>query len=172
MLNQISIIGRLGADPLVGTTESGKDWTRFDVAVNRDYKDAEGNNIPDWFQVTCWGRLAETTREHLKKGRQVAVTGPLYISKVKSDKFFDAEGNAATMTYLGINADKVHYLDSPNQTRESAPLVEPGASKPKLNTVDGKGAGAKPPVASKPTQPKPPAKGKPIPEEDRPFDEE
>ena len=151
MKNEITIIGRLGADPVTGETEGGNKYTRFSVAVNRDYKTAEGEQITDWFTVTAWNRLAETTSEYLKKGRQVCVSGPLYISQVKSDKFVDAEGNSATMTYVGINADKVYFLDSANAKREEAPLVEPG--KPSMKTIDTKGAGAKPPTASKPSKP-------------------
>jgi single-strand DNA-binding protein len=143
MQNSITVIGRLGADPVVGETESGSKYARFSIAVNRDYKDGEGNQITDWFQVTAWNRLAEVIGDWAKKGRQVCVSGPLYLTQVKSDKFKDQEGNYANLTYAQISADRVYFLDSASTAaRQEVPLIEPN-QKPSMTTVDAKDAGSK-----------------------------
>jgi single-strand DNA-binding protein len=78
-LNKAMIIGNLGRDPEMRYTPSGQAVTQFTVAVNRNYKDHDGNwqEETEWFRVVAWGPLAERTAEYLRKGRKVYVEGRL-----------------------------------------------------------------------------------------------
>jgi single-strand DNA-binding protein len=78
-LNKAMIIGNLGRDPEMRYTPSGQAVTQFTVAVNRNYKDSEGQwqEETEWFRVVAWGPLAERTAEYLRKGRKVYVEGRL-----------------------------------------------------------------------------------------------
>ena len=78
-LNKAMIIGNLGRDPEMRYTPSGQAVTQFTVAVNRNFKDHEGNwqEETEWFRVVAWGPLAERTAEYLRKGRKVFVEGRL-----------------------------------------------------------------------------------------------
>jgi len=74
-MNQVNIIGRLGADvDLRYTTTSQKAVAKMSVAVNDRYGE---NERVYWFSVICWNGLAETVSAYLHKGSQVAVTGRL-----------------------------------------------------------------------------------------------
>jgi single-strand DNA-binding protein len=78
-LNKAMIIGNLGRDPKMRYTPSGQAVTQFTVAVNRNYKDQNGDwqEETEWFRVVAWAALAERTAEYLRKGRKVYVEGRL-----------------------------------------------------------------------------------------------
>ena len=76
-LNKCLIIGNLGRDPAMRYTPSAKAVTQFTVAVNRNYKDAQGERQEEteWFRVVAWGQQAEFAAEYLRKGAKVFVEG-------------------------------------------------------------------------------------------------
>jgi single-strand DNA-binding protein len=76
-LNKCMIIGNLGRDPEMRYTPSGQAVTQFTVAVNRNYKDAQGERQEEteWFRVVAWGQQAEFAAEYLRKGAKVYIEG-------------------------------------------------------------------------------------------------
>jgi len=76
-LNRCMIIGNLGRDPEMRYTPSGQAVTQFTVAVNRYYKDQQGERQEDteWFRVVAWGQQAEFAAEYLRKGNKVYIEG-------------------------------------------------------------------------------------------------
>jgi len=78
-LNKCMVIGNLGRDPEMRYTPSGQAVTQFTVAVNRNYKDAQGERQEEteWFRIVCWGQQAEFAAEYLRKGNKVYVEGRL-----------------------------------------------------------------------------------------------
>lgn len=60
MLNRIVIMGRLGHEPEVRYTQSGKPVASFSLAVDRDFKDkASGERATDWIDVVAWDAKAK-----------------------------------------------------------------------------------------------------------------
>jgi single-strand DNA-binding protein len=78
-LNKIMIIGRLGRDPEMRYTPSGRPVTTFSVATSRSWNtsDGERRSETEWFNVVAWGSLAEICNQYLVKGQQVYVEGRL-----------------------------------------------------------------------------------------------
>ncbi len=78
-LNKVMIIGRLGRDPEMRYTASGKPVTVFSVAVNRTWTTGDGDRHEEteWFNVVAWGNLAEICKQHLHKGQSVYLDGRL-----------------------------------------------------------------------------------------------
>ena len=78
-VNKVILVGRLGADPQLKYTPSGKANASFNVATNFVWKDQDGNQQEktDWHRVTAWGKLAEVMGEWLKKGSYVYLEGRL-----------------------------------------------------------------------------------------------
>ena len=78
-LNKCMIIGNLGRDPEMRYTPSGQAVTQFTVAVNRYYKDQQGERQEEteWFRVVAWGQQAEFAAESLRKGNKVYIEGRL-----------------------------------------------------------------------------------------------
>jgi single-strand DNA-binding protein len=75
--NRVTLIGNLGQDPEVKTTETGKKVAHFTMATEDAYKNAEGQRVKEttWHNVIAWNGLAETAGKFLKKGKEVAVEG-------------------------------------------------------------------------------------------------
>lgn len=88
-LNKIMIIGRLGRDPEMRFTPSGRPVTTFNVATNRSWitGDGERHAETEWFNVVAWGNLAEICKQYLVKGQQVYVEG-----RIQTRRWEDSEG--------------------------------------------------------------------------------
>jgi single-strand DNA-binding protein len=87
-LNKVMIIGRLGRDPEMRYTPSGKPVTTFSVAVSRNWNtsDGERRSETEWFNVVAWGNLAEICKEYLTKGYQVYIEGRLQTRQWDDEK--------------------------------------------------------------------------------------
>jgi single-strand DNA-binding protein len=72
--NQAQFIGRLGKDPELNVTSSGKPYTRFSLAV-----DQGKDQSPLWLNIVTWDKLAETVEMYAHKGMQVFVQGKLQV---------------------------------------------------------------------------------------------
>ena len=79
MLNKVILIGRLATDPELKYTPSGIAVSTFRVAVNRPFKNAQGENEADFIDIVAWRQTAEFAANYLSKGRMVAVDGRLQI---------------------------------------------------------------------------------------------
>ncbi len=108
MYEQITLIGNLGRDPEIRYTPTGKPVTSFPLAANARWTTADGTpgERVTWYQVSCWGRLAEVTNEHLAKGRRVMVVA----SRIEADAYLDSEGQPRAS--LKVTADSVKFLDA------------------------------------------------------------
>ena len=81
MLNQCVLIGRLTQDPELRYTNEGTPVCNFSLAVERDFSNRNGEKETDFIDVVAWRKTGETAAQYLKKGRMVAVTGRLQITK-------------------------------------------------------------------------------------------
>ena len=77
MLNQVVIVGRLVAKPIVEENENGRKISEITLAVNRSYKNAEGIYETDFIKCTLWNGIAENTVEYCNKGDIIGVKGRL-----------------------------------------------------------------------------------------------
>ena len=79
MVNKVILIGNLGQDPEVRSTQSGSVVTTFSLATSRRWNDADGHRQEqtEWHNVVCFNRIAEVAGQYLARGRQVYVEGRL-----------------------------------------------------------------------------------------------
>ncbi len=103
-LNKIILIGNLTRDPESGSTQNSN-YCKFGLAVNRDYKDASGQYPSDFFNVICWGKIAEICANNLSKGRNVYIEGSMY-----SSRWTDQE-TGKERTSWDVRANIVKFLD-------------------------------------------------------------
>ena len=95
MLNKIILMGRLGRDPELRYTQSGKPVASFSLAVDRDFKDkASGERATDWIDVVAWDAKAKFVQQYFHKGQQAAevVADNIYFAGAKAAA--PSEGNA------------------------------------------------------------------------------
>lgn len=118
MLNHLTIMGRLTADPELHTTQSGISVTSFRVAVERNYASPDGERETDFFDVTAWRGTAEIVCKHFSKGRMIAIDG-----RLETQAWTDRDGN--NRVTVGIVAESVYFADS---RREEAKPKGKGSS--------------------------------------------
>lgn len=113
-LNKVMIIGRLGRDPEMRYTPSGKPVTTFSVATHRSWNTSEGERRTDteWFNVVAWGSLAEICKEYLSKNRLVYIEG-----RLQTRHWDDAEG--IKHTSVEIVANEMIMLDERRENDQS-----------------------------------------------------
>ena len=78
--NHVSIVGNLTRDPELRFTPSGQATASFGVAVNRRWQNRQSNEWEEatsFFDVVCWGQLAENAAQSLSKGARIVVSGRL-----------------------------------------------------------------------------------------------
>lgn len=125
-LNKVMIIGRLGRDPEMRYTPSGRPITTFSVATSRKWNTSEGEkrSETEWFNVVAWGSLAEICNQYLTKGQQVYIEGRLQTRKWEDDngnKRSNIEIVAKEMIMLG---DRKKKTDSDDSEKEDKPPTE------------------------------------------------
>jgi single-strand DNA-binding protein len=106
-MNKMMIIGNLGRDPEMRYTPNGQAVTSFSVATNYRYTTADGEprEETEWFNVSVFGRQAETCNQYLAKGRKVFVEG-----RLKSRTFEGRDGQ--TRVALEVSANDVRFIDT------------------------------------------------------------
>jgi len=78
-MNKVTLLGRLVKDPEVRYAQSGKCVAQFTLAVDRPFKDANGNKETDFIPVVVWGKAAELVGNSCQKGHRLLVDGRLQI---------------------------------------------------------------------------------------------
>ncbi|MBR2840834.1 MAG: single-stranded DNA-binding protein [Bacilli bacterium] len=104
-MNRVCLVGRLTAKPELRYTGSNVAYTRFTVAVNRTFSNAQGEREADFISVIAWRRQAENVCQYLDKGSQVSVDG-----RIQTGSYTDKDGNRRYTT--DVAADNVQFLDS------------------------------------------------------------
>lgn len=99
-LNKVMIIGRLGRDPEMRYTPSGRPVTTFNVATTRTWNSSDGerHSETEWFNVVAWGSLAEICKVHLTKNQQVYIEG-----RLQTRSWEDNTGNKRSSTEIVAN---------------------------------------------------------------------
>ena len=117
-LNKVILIGNVTHDPELKYTQNGTARTRFDIAINRVYKNSSGEKEEEttFAPIVTWGSLAENCANYLAKGRPVAVEGRLRI-----DSFENSEG--VKVKVIEVVANSVQFLGS----KSDGPASEPAS---------------------------------------------
>lgn len=105
MLNKIFIMGRLTRDPELRTTNSGTSVASFSLAVDRNYKGADGEKETDFIDCVAWRSIAEFAAKYFTKGRMPVVEGRLQIRP-----WTDKEGNNRRSAEVIV--DNMYFGDS------------------------------------------------------------
>ena len=105
MLNEIILMGRLTRDPELRHTQSGTKVASFALAVDRDYKDANGEKETDFIDIVAWRATAEFVSKYFTKGRMAVVKGRLQIRD-----WTDKDGGKRRSAE--VVAENVYFADS------------------------------------------------------------
>ena len=85
MLNQIVLVGRIVSDPEIKETENENKVSNITLAVNRSFKNDNGEYETDFIPCVLWNSIAKTTCEYCKNGDLVGVKGRVQMTKNKME---------------------------------------------------------------------------------------
>ena len=143
-MNKLILTGRLTKDPEVKAIGDNNMVTKFTIAVNRNYKDKDGNRPADFIPCEAFGKTAEFISNYVTKGRLVEVDGEMRV-----DQYQNEEGENRTFTKCHVNT--LNALDSAKSANEESTATNTEIERP------SKPAAAKKPTPKKPTIKKPAA---------------
>ncbi|MDE6070118.1 MAG: single-stranded DNA-binding protein [Alistipes sp.] len=160
MVNKVILVGNVGMDPEVRTTENGVKVARLRLATTERFFDRQTNETrehTEWHTITLWRGLADIVDRYVHKGSQLYVEGRLrtrdWVDK-DNNKRYTTEILADSMNLLGRRPDGATLDGAQSGTYGQAPAQPYGAQ----GGVAGSGAAAASGgAASSPVQPAAPA---------------
>lgn len=102
-MNRIVLTGNLTADPELRTTSSGTPVCTFHLAVQRRFKNAQGEKEVDFIPIIVWRELANLCNQYLSKGRKCAVVGSIQTRSYQAQ-------DGSTRHVTEVVADEVEFL--------------------------------------------------------------
>ncbi|MDR0849889.1 MAG: single-stranded DNA-binding protein [Christensenellaceae bacterium] len=104
-MNKVILVGNLTKDPELSTTNSGINYCRFTVAVQRRFNNAQGEREADFIPIVVWRAQAENCHKYLKKGSKAGVVGTIQT------RSYDAQDGSKRYV-TEVLADEVEFLSS------------------------------------------------------------
>ena len=114
-LNKVLLIGNLTRDPEVKMLSSGRPVCNFGLALNRNFKDSEGNKREEvtFIEVECFGPRAEAVGRFFTKGRSIFVEG-----RLKLDQWESKEGEKRSA--IRVVLDNFEFVDAGKSDSDSS----------------------------------------------------
>ncbi|ENR8046352.1 single-stranded DNA-binding protein, partial [Listeria monocytogenes] len=107
MMNRVVLVGRLTKDPDLRYTPAGAAVATFTLAVNRPFKNTQGEQEADFINCVVWRKPAENVANFLKKGSMAGVDG-----RVQTRNYEDKDGKRVFVTE--VVAETVQFLEPKN----------------------------------------------------------
>jgi len=120
-MNRVILIGHIGQDAEIRTTQYGNTVANFSLATSKKMK---GETETQWHRISLWGKLAEVVVPYLKKGKQISIEG-----EIQYGSYENKEGQKVYTTT--INAYQVELLSSKSDSNP-----EPQNQKPEYTEDD------------------------------------
>ena len=121
MINKVILVGNVGGDPEVRTTESGVKVARIRLATSERYTDkqsGERKELTEWHTITLWRGLADIVDRYVHKGSQLYIEG-----RLRTREWTDT--NSIKRYTTEILADNMQLLGSRGDGQGAAPAVAP-----------------------------------------------
>lgn len=113
-MNKVVLVGRLTADPqLKYTAGAGTAVTTFTLAVDRQFKNKDGQREADFINCVVWSKLAEVMANNLSKGRQIAVSG-----RIQTRNYDGKDGKKVYVTEVIV--EDFQFLDKKDADNTTA----------------------------------------------------
>lgn len=110
MLNQSILVGRIVREPEVRETENGTKVTNITLAVQRPFKNIDGEYDTDFISCVLWKGIAESTTEYCKKGDLIGVRGRIQTRLIENNDDSNTKRNI-----MEVVAERVTFLSSKKQ---------------------------------------------------------
>ena len=120
-------MGNLTRDPEVNYTPKGLAVGKLGIAINRKYKDSEGNQREEttFVDVDVFGKQAETLGKYMRKGRPILIEGRLKLDEWEDQK------TGQKRSKLGVVCERFNFVGGKDESQEA-----PTSEAPKKSPID------------------------------------
>lgn len=113
-MNKVILVGRLTKDPDLRYTQNGEAVANFTVAVNRPFRNKNGEQEADFINCVTWRKQAENLAQYTGKGSMIAIEG-----RIQTRSY---EGKDGKMVYVTeVLAENIQYLDNKKSGKAQQP---------------------------------------------------
>ena len=121
-MNNISIVGRITKDIELQTTNSGIEFTRFNVAVQSEFKTTDGERKADFFTCIAWRENAKNIAKYFKKGYPIGIMGSM------NSRSYEKE-DGSTQNIWELNVKNFSFVGSSSEENEEKQTTKSKKSK-------------------------------------------
>ena len=116
-MNRAILVGRLTKDPELRYTPNGVAVANFTVAVNRPFRNQQGEQEADFINCVAWRKQAENLANYMHKGSLIGVDG-----RIQTRSYENQEGRRVWVTE--VLAESIQFLESRNESKSQRGLVQ------------------------------------------------
>lgn len=109
-MNKVNLIGRLTADAELRYNDSNIPYTRFNLAVNRNFTNANGEREADFISCVAWRKTAELINKHFQKGSELGASG-----RIQTGSYEDKDGKRIYTT--DVIVEEITFVGSKKEGR-------------------------------------------------------
>ncbi len=115
-MNKAILIGRLTKSPELKSTANGVSVTSFTIAVNRRFKNADGNYDADFINCVAWRQQAEFLCRFFDKGSQIGIVG-----SIQTRNYEGTDGKTVYVTEVAC--DEIHFVGAKRESQPEMPTL-------------------------------------------------
>jgi len=137
MINKVTLLGNLGQDPEIRTTQGGKELASFSLATSETWKDkasGEKKTKSEWHKVVIFNdNLVKLVKNYTQKGSKIYLEG-----KLQTRDWEDKDGNKKYTTEIILNGfeSKIVLLDNKDDNKPKMSESDDKAFKEADNSLD------------------------------------
>lgn len=126
MINNVTLVGRITKEPELRYTQQNKAVASFTLAVNRQFKNSNGEREADFINCVIWGKSAENLANWTHKGQLIGVTG-----SIQTRNYENQQGQRVYVTEVVVtNFQPLEKSKQANGNRVGKPTVNQSNSDP------------------------------------------
>lgn len=111
-MNKVILLGRLTKEPELKSTQNGISRCAFNLAVDRRFKNANGERETDFINCTAWRTTAEFISKYFRKGQRIAIVGSIQVRSYETDS-----GERRYITE--VIAEEAYFADGYQESKNS-----------------------------------------------------
>jgi len=111
-MNKAELIGRFSRDPELRTTSNGVANVQFTLAVDREFKNQNGERDTDWITCEAWRQQAELISKYFHKGSRIGIVGSIRTGSYEKD------GRKVYTTTVVV--EKIDFIDSASSNNKGS----------------------------------------------------
>lgn len=131
MINSVALTGRLTKNPELRYTQSGKPVANFTLAVERNFKDLNGEKVTDFINCVIWNKQAEALANYTKKGSLIGVVG-----EINTRSYENNNGERVFVTEVGVNSFTFLETKKNEQSAQPDPFAGNQSDNPANNITN------------------------------------